>query len=49
MAEKRSRSVLQVMCFQYSRKEGEMYGCTGVPCVKKIEKTKNDNEAIRHR
>ena len=35
--------------FQYSRKEGEMYGCTGVPCVKKIEKTKNDNEAIRHR
>ena len=35
--------------FQYSRKEGEMYGCTGVPCVQKIEKTKNENEAIRHR
>ena len=35
--------------FQYSRKKGEMYGCTGVPCVQKIEKTKNENEAIRHR
>ena len=35
--------------FQYSRTEGEMYGCTGVPCVQKIEKTKNENEAIRHR
>ena len=35
--------------FQYSRKEGEMYGCTGVSCVQKIEKTKNENEAIRHR
>ena len=35
--------------FQYSRKEGEMYGCTGVLCVQKSEKTKNENEAIRHR
>ena len=35
--------------FQYSRKEEEMYGCTGVPCVQKIEKTKNENEAIPHR
>ena len=35
--------------FQYSRKEGEMYGCTGAPCVQKIEKTKNENEAIQHR
>ena len=35
--------------FQYSRKEGEMYGCTGVLFVQKIEKTKSENEAIRHR
>ena len=35
--------------FQYRRIEGEMYGCTGVLCVQKIEKTKNENEAIRHR
>ena len=26
-----------------------MYGCTGVPCVKKIEKAKNENEAIQMR
>ena len=26
--------------FQYSRKEGEMYGCTGVPCVQKLRKLK---------
>ena len=26
--------------FQYSRKEGEMYGCTRVPCVQKLSKLK---------
>ena len=26
--------------FQYSRKEGEMYGCTGIPCVQKLRKLK---------
>ena len=35
--------------FQYSRKEGEMYHCTGVPSVQKVSKTKNENEAIRRR